>query len=60
VLVDYLELRGIRRKLRSEVGDVFRSVSSLLGGLTEGKKGKLDTVSRAKTVSAVLDFAKAS
>lgn len=32
----------------------------LLGGSTEGKKGKLDIVLRAKTVHAVLDFAEAS
>jgi ribonuclease HI len=60
VLVDCPELRGIRRKLRSEVGDAFSSVSSLLGGSTEGERGKPDTVSRAKTVTAVLDFAEAS
>jgi ribonuclease HI len=47
VLVDCPILRDIRRKLRSEVGDAFSSVSSLLGGSTEGKKGKPDTVSRA-------------
>jgi hypothetical protein len=60
VLVDCPDLRDIRRKLRSEVGDAFNSVSSLLGGSTEGKKGKPDTVSRARTVTAVLDFAEAS
>ncbi|KAF7118717.1 hypothetical protein CNMCM5793_008337 [Aspergillus hiratsukae] len=60
VLVDCPNLRDIRRKLRSEVGDAFSSVSSLLGGSTEGKKGKPDTVSRARTVAAVLDFAEAS
>jgi hypothetical protein len=42
------------------VGDAFRSVSSLLGGSTEGMKGKPDIVSRARTVKAVLDFAEAS
>jgi hypothetical protein len=60
VLVDCPDLMDIRRELRREVGDAFRSVSSLLGGSTEGKKGKPDTVSRAKTVKAVLDFAEAS
>ncbi|CRL26884.1 unnamed protein product [Penicillium camemberti] len=60
VLVDCPRLRELRRKLRREVGDAFNSVSSLLGGSTEGKKGKPDTVSRAKTVNAVLDFAEAS
>jgi hypothetical protein len=30
------------------------------GGSTEGKRGKTDTVSRAKTVKAVLDLAEAS
>lgn len=53
-------LRELRRKLRREAGDAFNSVLSLLGGLTEGEKGKPDTVSRAKTVNAVLDFAEAS
>jgi hypothetical protein len=60
VLVDCPLLRDIRMELRREVGDAFRSVSSLLGGSAEGKKGKPDTVSRAKTVKAVLDFAEAS
>ena len=56
MLVEYLEFgRDIRRKLRSDVGDAFRSVSSLLGGSTEGERGKPDTVPRAKTVTAVLD-----
>ncbi|KAF7164506.1 hypothetical protein CNMCM6106_001024 [Aspergillus hiratsukae] len=50
----------VGRKLRSEVGDAFSSVSSLLGGSTEGKKGKPDTVSRARTVTALLDFAEGS
>jgi ribonuclease HI len=60
VLVDCPDLRDIRRKLRSEVGDAFSSVSSLLGGSTEGKRGKPDIVSRVRTVKAVLDFAEAS
>jgi hypothetical protein len=60
VLVDCPDLRGIRRELRKEVGDAFSSVSRPLGGSTEGKKGKPDTISRVKTVKAVLDFAEAS
>lgn len=60
MLVDCLNLREVRRKLRSEAGDAFNSVSSLLGGSTEGERGKLDTVLRARTVKAVLDFAEAS
>jgi len=60
VLVDRPNLREVRKELRSGVGDAFRSVSSLLGGSTEGKRGKPDTVSRARTVNAVLDFAEAS
>lgn len=60
MLVDCPDLRDIRRELRREVGDAFRSVSSLLGGSTEGRKGKTDTVSRAQTVKAVLNFAEAS
>lgn len=60
VLVDCQNLREVRKELRSRVGDAFRSVSSLLGGSTEDNKGKPDTVSRARTVNAVLDFAEAS
>jgi hypothetical protein len=49
-------LSDIRRELRREVRDAFGGVSSLLRGSREGKKGKLDTVSRAKTVKAVLEI----
>lgn len=60
VLVDCPRLVELRRNLRREVGDAFNSVSSLLGGSKLGEKGNPDTVSRAKTVQAVLDFAGAS
>jgi hypothetical protein len=60
VLVDYPNLRDPRRELRGEVGGAFNSVSSLLGGSNEGERGKPDNVSRARTVTAVLDFAVAS
>ncbi|OGE46524.1 hypothetical protein PENARI_c208G11671 [Penicillium arizonense] len=60
VLVDCPNLREIRRELRREAGDAFNDVSSLLGGSTEGRRGKPDIVSRARTVKAVLDFAEAS
>ncbi|KAJ5839484.1 uncharacterized protein N7525_004672 [Penicillium rubens] len=60
VLVDCPNMRELRRNFRSETGDAFSSVSSLLGGSTEGERGKPDTVSRARTVKAVLDFAEAS
>jgi hypothetical protein len=53
-------LRELQRELRREVSDAFRSVSSLLGGSKQGERGKPDTVSRARTVNAVLDFAEAS
>ena len=54
------KFEGNSKGAKEEVGDAFNSVSSLLGGSNEGKKGKPDTVSRAKTVKAVLDFAEAS
>ncbi|CDM38421.1 Probable transposable element [Penicillium roqueforti FM164] len=60
VLMECPKLRGLRAELRGKVGDALNSVSSLLGGSNEGEKGKPDTVSRAKTVQAVLDFAEAS
>jgi ribonuclease HI len=60
VLVDCPNLKELRRKLRREVGDAFNSVPSLLGGSKQGEKGKPDTVSRARTVNAMLDFAEAS
>lgn len=53
-------LKDLRRELRRDVGDAFRSVPSLLGGSNQGEKGNPDIVSRAKTVQAVLDFAEAS
>jgi hypothetical protein len=60
VLVDCPRLRKSRRDLRREVGDAFNSVSSLLGGSKEGEGGNPDTVSKTRTVNAVLDFAEAS
>jgi hypothetical protein len=60
VLVDCPRLQELRIKLRREVGDVFNSVSSLLGGSNQGKKGNPDTVLQARTVNAVLDFAEVS
>jgi len=60
VLMQCPRLRELREELRRQVEEGFNSVSSLLGGSKEGEKGKPDTVSRAKTVNAVLDFAEAS
>jgi ribonuclease HI len=60
VLVDCPNLRDLRRELRREVGDTFNSVPGLLGGSKQGERGKPDTVSRARSVNAVLDFAEAS
>jgi hypothetical protein len=60
VLLDCPDLRGLRRELRAKVCDAFSSVSTLLGGSEEGRKGKPNHASRVKTVDAVLDFAEAS
>ena len=60
VLLDCPGLRGLRRQLRAKVGDAFSSVSALLGGSEEGRRGKPNHASRVKTVDAVLDFAEAS
>lgn len=60
VLLDYLRLGGLRRELRRKVSDTFNSILTLLGGLVEEGRGKIDSASRTKTVDAVLDFAKAS
>jgi hypothetical protein len=43
-----------------KVEDAFSSVSSLLGGSRKREKGKLDSVSRARTIEAVVEFAEAS
>jgi hypothetical protein len=40
-----------------KVGDAFSSVSDLLGGSGEERRGKPDIASRVKMVDAVLDFA---
>ncbi|KAJ5567852.1 reverse transcriptase [Penicillium hetheringtonii] len=60
VLMQCPRLRELREELRTQVEDALISVSSLLGGSKEGENGKPDTVSRAKTVNAVLDFVEAS
>ncbi|OQD66262.1 hypothetical protein PENANT_c359G11244, partial [Penicillium antarcticum] len=62
-LSNYRKEIGYSEHDRCECGaqeTVAHIVSSLLGGSNEGDKGKPDTVSRAKTVQAVLDFAEAS
>lgn len=60
VLLHCPNLQELRGELRRKAGDACNSVSSLLGGSTEGEKGKPDNVLRAKSVQAVLDFAEAS
>ncbi|CEJ62918.1 hypothetical protein PMG11_11403 [Penicillium brasilianum] len=60
VLLNCPNLQELRGELRTKVGDALNRVSSLLGGSNEGEKGKPDTVSRTRTVQAVLDFAEAS
>lgn len=60
VLVDCPRLTELRRELGREVGDTFTTISSLLGGLTKGKKGYPDIISQARTVKAVLDFTEVS
>ncbi|KAJ5837719.1 uncharacterized protein N7525_002907 [Penicillium rubens] len=60
VLWDCPDLRELRRELRRKVGDAFNSVSSLLGGSREERRGQIDHASRTKTVDTVLDFAEAS
>lgn len=44
------ESRSTRRKLRSEFGDTYGSVSNLVGGSTEGPEGEPVTVARLRTV----------
>ena len=60
VLLDCPRLEGLRKELRSKVGDAFNSMSTLLGGPGEEGRGKIDSASRTRTVEAVLDFAEAS
>ncbi|CAP87107.1 Pc24g01990 [Penicillium rubens Wisconsin 54-1255] len=60
VLMKCPRLRMLQAELRRKVGDTMNSVSNLLGVSNEGEQGKPVTVSRAKTVQAVLDFAEAS
>ena len=48
VHMDRPGLQELRRKLRREVGDTFNSVSSLLGGSNQGKKGNPDIILQAK------------
>lgn len=43
-----------------KAGDAFSSVSALLGGSEEGRKGKPDNASRVKMMDAVLDLVEVS
>jgi hypothetical protein len=40
VLLDCPDLKDLRRELRTKAGDAFSSVSALLGGSEEGRRGK--------------------
>ncbi|KAJ5579030.1 hypothetical protein N7450_007897 [Penicillium hetheringtonii] len=60
ILLQYPRLLKLRMELRKYIEDMLDSISNLLGNSNEGKKDKPDTVSRAKTVQAVLGFAEAS
>lgn len=60
VLLDWPDLRDLRKELRARVGDAFSSASSLLGGFEEERKGKPDNASRVKAVDGLVDFAEAS
>lgn len=60
ILVDSPNLRECRRESGIKVGDAFNSVSIQLGGSKEDERGKPDSVSRARMVTVVLDFAEAS
>jgi hypothetical protein len=59
-VLDKSELIVPQQELPQKVSEVFNSTSTLLGGLGEEGRGKINFASRAKTVQAALDFASAS
>lgn len=60
-LVDCPRLRDLRQELRRKIGGAFNNISSMLGGVKQGKEGRIqDAEQDSSTLGAVLDFAEAS
>jgi hypothetical protein len=60
ILIDCLKLKDIQQKLQRKMGTAFNDISGILGGGSQGKKGKQDDMQDSSILSAVLDFAEAS
>jgi hypothetical protein len=60
VLIDCPSLRDLRQKLRKRIGTAFNNISDMLGGGSQGKKGKQDDMQDGSILGAILDFAEAS
>jgi hypothetical protein len=57
VLIDCPRLKDLRQKLRKRIGTVFSNISDMLGGGSQGKKGKQDDMQDGSILGAILDFA---
>jgi hypothetical protein len=60
VLVDCPKLKNLQQELRRKIGTVFNDISGMLGGGSQGKKGKKDDMQNSSVIGAILDFAEAS
>jgi ribonuclease HI len=60
VLIDCPKLKDLRQKLRRKIGTAFNNMSLMLGGGSQGKKGRQDDMQDSSVLGAILDFAEAS
>jgi hypothetical protein len=60
VLIDCPKLKDLRQNLRRKIGTAFNNMSSMLGGGSQGKKGRQDDMQDSSVLGAILDFAEAS
>jgi hypothetical protein len=59
VLVDCPKMKDLRQRLRRKSGTAFNDISGMLGGGSQGKKGREDDMQDSSVLSAILVFAEA-
>jgi hypothetical protein len=58
--IDSPSLKDLRQKLQNRIETAFNNISNMLGGGSQGKKGKQDDMQNGSILGAILDFAEAS
>ena len=58
--IDYATSLGGLAHGRRKIGTAFNDISNMLGGGSQGKKGKEDDMQGGSILGAILDFAEAS